>query len=163
MYVYIYVLTRLPFTILLMDSCTIAPGIPYEVVVVAFTSAGKGAENDYIVFFSEELSPTKSPENIVSKQLNVTALNITWTPLTLFEARGFPEYRVALTTIDGDSRRKRQSVSNFIITANSFAVFTGLNENIDYSVVVGVRTGNTTLFVEGSPINGTNMYKVDIQ
>ena len=146
-----------------MDSCAIAPGVPYEVVVVAFTSAGKGAENDYIVFFSEELSPTKSPENIVSKQLNVTALNITWTPLTLFKARGFPEYRVALTKIDDDSRRKRQSFSDSIITANRFAVFTDLNENIYYSVVVGVRTGNTTLFVEGSPINGTNVYTVDIQ
>ena len=146
-----------------MDSCTIAPGIPYEVVVVAFTSVGKGAKNNYKLFFSEELVPTKSPENIVSRPLNVTALNITWIPLTLFEARGFPEYRAVLTTINGNGRKKRQSISDFIITTNSFAVFTGLNENVDYSVVVGVRTGNTTLFVEGNPINGTNVYKVDIQ
>ena len=140
---------------------SIAPGVPYEVVVVAFTSAGKGAENDYIVFFSEELSPSKSPENIVSKQLNVTALNITWIPLTLFEARGFPEYRVVLTTIDGNSRKKRQTSPVSIITTNSFAVFTSLNENVDYSVMVGVRTGvrtgSVSLFVEGNPINGINM------
>ena len=140
---------------------SIAPGVPYEVVVVAFTSAGKGAENDYIVFFSEEISPSKSPENIMFKQLNVTALNITWIPLTLFEARGFPEYRVVLTKIDGNSRRKRQNSPVSIITTNSFAVFTSLNENVDYSVMVGVRTGvrtgNVSLFVEGSPINGTNM------
>ena len=63
-----------------------APGVPYEVVVVAFTSVGKGVENDYTIFFSEELTPTKSPENVVFNQLNSTALNITWTPLTLFEA-----------------------------------------------------------------------------
>ena len=137
-----------------------ASGVPYEVVVVAFTSVGKGAENDYIIFFSEELTPTKSPENVVFNQLNSTALNITWTPLTLFEARGFPEYRVVLTT-DTNSRRKRQSNSVSTITTNSFAIFTDLNENTDYSVVVGVRTGVsmgnvTSGFVESSPINGTS-------
>ena len=126
-------------------------------VVVAFTSAGKGAENDYIVSFSEELPPSKSPENVMSKQLNLTALNITWIPLTLFEARGFPEYRVVLSITDGNNRRKRQSISDSINTTNSFAVFTGLNENVDYSVVVGVRTGNISSFMEGNPINGTNM------
>ena len=62
-------------------------------VVVAYTNVGKGTENDYITF-SKELQPTKSPENVNSKQLNLTSLNITWTPLTLFEAQGFPEYRV---------------------------------------------------------------------
>ena len=127
-------------------------------VVVAFTGAGKGAENDYKVFFSEELPPSKSPENVMSKQLNLTALNITWIPLTLFEARGFPEYRVVLSITDGNNRRKRQFISDSInTTTNNFAVFTGLNENVDYSVVVGVRTGNISSFVEGNPINGTNL------
>ena len=138
-----------------MELNSTAPGVPYEVVVVAFTSVGKGAENDYITFFSEELTPTKSPENVVFKQLNSTALNITWTPLTLFEARGFPEYRVVLT-IDTNSRRKRQSDPVAIITTNSFAIFTDLNENTDYSVMVGVRAGNTYEFVDGSLMNGTN-------
>ena len=138
-----------------MELNSTAPGVPYEVVVVAFTSVGKGAENDYITFFSEELTPTKSPENVVFKQLNSTALNITWTPLTLFEARGFPEYRVVLT-IDNNSRRKRQSNSVSVITTNSFAIFTDLNENTDYFVMVGVKAGNTSDFVEGSLMNGTN-------
>ena len=128
-------------------------------VAVAFTSAGKGTENDYMIFFSEELAPTKSPENVVFQQINSTAVNITWTPLTLFEAQGFPEYRVFLAT-DTSSHRKRQSNSVSIITTNSYAVFTDLNENADYSVVVGVRTGVnmsniTSEFLEASPINGT--------
>ena len=130
-----------------------APGVPYEVVVVAFTSAGKGAENDYVIFFSKELSPIKSPENVVFQQINSTALNITWTPLTLFEARGFPIYRVVLTT-DVNSRRKRQSDSISVITTNSFAIINDLNENTDYSVAVGVTTVNTSEFVEGSLVNG---------
>ena len=120
----------------------IGPGVPYEVVVVAFTSVGRGEENDRITFFSEELEPSKAPENVTSTQLNETALNITWIPLTLEEARGFPEYRVSLATRDASSRRKRQSNPDLTITTNnSFAVFTDLSVNTDYSAVVGVRTG----------------------
>ena len=85
---------------------SIAPGVPYEVVVVAFTSVGKGAESDYITFFSKELQPTKSPENVNFKQLNSTSLGVTWMPLTLFEARGFPEYRVVLMVAGNDHRKK---------------------------------------------------------
>ena len=54
--------------------------------VVAFTSVGMGALGDYVVFFSEELTPTKSPDNVQASQLNSTAVNISWTALTLFEA-----------------------------------------------------------------------------
>ena len=99
-----------------------APGVPYEVVVVAFTSVGKGAENDYVTFFSKELQPTKSPENVNFKQLNSTSLNVTWMPLTLFEAQGFPEYRVVLMVAGNDHRRKKQSNPPLIITTNIFAV-----------------------------------------
>ena len=138
----------------LIDSYFTAPGIPYEIVVVAFTSAGKGAENDYLLTFSEELPPTKSPENVSYKQLNSSSLNITWSPLTLFEARGFPEYRVVVTPLNTNSHGKRQSNFNSIITTNSFAIFTDLKENMLYFVVVGVRTANASEFVEGNPING---------
>ena len=131
-------------------------------VVVAFTSAGKGAENDRTIFFSIELAPTKSVQSITSKLLNSTSLNITWVPLTLFEARGFPVYRVTLGTT---SRRKRQSDSVTIITSNNFAVFTGLRRNTDYSVMVGVMTGGTSGFVQENSFNGTknsyNMYKLN--
>ena len=97
----------------MVDFYSTAPGVPYEVVVVVFTSAGNGTENDYMIFFNEELTPTKSPENVVFQQINSTALNITWTPLTLFEAQGFPKYRVILVT-DTSSRTKRQSNSLFL-------------------------------------------------
>ena len=124
---------------------------------MAFTSAGKGLENEYTVFFTKEFAPTKSPENVAFKQLNSTALNITWTPLTLFEARGFPEYRVVLTTVDTNSKRKRQSNSFQIITNNSFAIFTNLNENTVYSTIIGVTTGNSTEYVNSKSTNGTNI------
>ena len=137
---------------------TTAAGVPYEVVVVALTSAGRGAKNDFITFFSQQLTPTRSPDNINIQQLNSTTINITWTPLTLFEARGFPVYRVVLTPEDNTNRRKRQSNTNSMLnitTTNSFAVFTDLNENTSYSTTVGVRTNSTSSsseFVEASPI-----------
>ena len=130
--------------------------MPYEVVVVAFTSVGKGAENIRTIFFSAELTPSKAPENVTFEQIDATTLNISWTPLTLFEAQGFPEYTVNLAAImDADSRRKRQSNGDFSMTTNnSFVVFDDLSENTDYSVEVGVRTGDESTLVEASPING---------
>lgn len=146
--------------IVLLFFLTVA-GVPYEVVVVAFTGIGKGEKNDHTIFFYKELAPTKSPEDVDIKQLSSTSLNVTWTPLTLFEARGFPEYRTILTPLDTNSRRKRQSNDNsthVMITQDSFIAFTGLRENTDYSVVVGVRTGNSSEFLDGDPISGTNSY-----
>ena len=121
----------------------IDPGVPYEVVVVAFTSVGKGEVNNREVFFSEELSPSKAPENVTSERVNSTSVNISWIPLTLFEAQGFPEYTVTLAEMmDSNTRKKRQT--NSITTSDSFAIFTGLNENAAYTAMVGVRTGVQT-------------------
>ena len=49
-------------------------GVPYEVVVVAFTSAGRGEENDVRggPFFTRQLSPTKAVENLAVIQLEGT-------------------------------------------------------------------------------------------
>ena len=116
-------------------------GIPYEVVVVAYTSAGRGEENDrFGPFFTEELPPFQSvDENSVGiRYLNRSSVNVTWSPLSLFDARGFPEYVITLTLSDG--RTKRQS-PQIITTSNSCAVFGGLALGSNYSVVVGSRTG----------------------
>ena len=122
--------------------------IPYEVVVVAYTSAGRGDENDdrFGPFFTEELSPLKSvdEDSVNISQLNETSVNVTWTPLSLFDARGFPEYVITLTL--SDDHKKRQSAIS-ITTKNSYAVFGSLAIGIIYSAVVGIRTGgeNTTI------------------
>ena len=117
-------------------------------VVVAFTSVGKGAENNRTIFFSAELTPLEAPMNVTFEQIDATTLNISWIPLTLFKARGFPEYTVNLAAImDADSRRKRQSNSDLSMTTNnSFVVFDNLSENTDYSVEVEVRTDNGSRF-----------------
>ena len=46
-------------------------------VMVAFTSAGKGAENDLEVFFSQELTPTKVLPEVDVVRLNLTTINVT--------------------------------------------------------------------------------------
>ena len=114
----------------------VGEGVPYEVVVVAFTSVGRGEENNRTVFFSRELFPTKPPGDVNIKQLNSTSINVTWTPLTLFEARGFPLYRVVLTPMDANSNLSKIVVE----TKSSFATITNLSDSIQYSIVVGVRT-----------------------
>jgi len=113
--------------------------------VVAFTSAGRGMDNDLKPFFSQELGASKAPDDVRVMPLPLSlfatpSVNVTWTPLTLFEARGFPEYVV---TLDLPNLRKRQSPVS-VTTSDSFAVFENLMAGAMYSTVVGVMTGNDT-------------------
>ena len=124
---------------------TTAAGTPYQARVVAYTSAGRGEENSLMTFFSQELEPRMPPGN-VSFDRSRTSLNVSWTPLTLFQARGFPVYRVSLV-LRSNSRIKRQAIVP-VITNNSFAVFSGLSGNTQYDAAVGVSTGATTEFNE---------------
>ena len=122
-------------------------------MVVAYTSAGKGEENDdrFGPFFTEELPPLQSidADSVNSSQLSATSVNVTWTPLSLFEARGFPEYVITLTLSGG--RKKRQSPQN-INTSNGYAVFENLIGGSIYSAVIGSRTGgeNDTIILAPS-------------
>ena len=132
-------------------------GIPYEVVVVAYTSAGRGEENDdrFGPFFTEELPPLKSvdEDSVNISQLNVTSVNVTWTPLSLFDARGFPEYVITLTLSDDYAKRQSPQI---VITSHSFAVFGGLTGGSIYSAVVGTRTGgenNTIIPAPAVPVS----------
>ena len=134
---------------------TIVPGIPYQVIVVAFSRAGRGAASDFKPFFSQELTATKSPQNLKFTRLSITSINITWTPLTLFEARGFPGYRVTLTLSSTSVRNKRQSIPS-VNTTNSFAVFDDLDSDGVYVVVVGVRTGASNDYMNTDPITGNS-------
>ena len=128
--------------------------MPYQVLVVAFTSAGKGAENNFETFFSQELSPSKVPADINIVRLNLTSINVTWTPLPLIEARGFPRYRVTLMPLSTNNRNKRQTDSITMETNNSYVVFHDLVSTTAYSAVVGVRTESSDVFMDADPITG---------
>ena len=118
--------------------------------MVAFSRAGRGAATDFKPFFSQELTATKSPQNLKFIRLSITSINITWTPLTLFEARGFPEYRVTLTL----SSTSGQNTITSVNTTNSFTVFDDLDSDGVYMVVVGVRTGASNEYMNTDPITG---------
>ena len=118
------------------------PGTPYTVVVVAFTSAGRGEENDPYTFFSHEEPPQRAPENI-TYNITDTTISITWEPLDLFEARGFPVYTVTLTPVF--ERRKRESNIDGVITVTtneSHVVIEGLDPYAEYSLTIAVGTSS---------------------
>ena len=129
----------------------IESGVPYQVTVAAFTNAGRGALNDHIVFFSEELIPEMFPANINYTRFNMTSINVTWTPLSLFEAQGFPLYQVILS----EPSTSGGTTSDLITTNNSFAIFSNLSIDQRYSVVVGVTNGNSrSVVVYSDPLTG---------
>ena len=135
------------------------PGTPYQVRVVAFTSVGMGALGDYVVFFSQELIPTKPPENVTVIYISGTSINVTWTPLSLFEAQGFPQYKVTILPTT-ESRQRRQSDPISVITTNSYAVFEDLDSNTKYSVEVGVTNSVTDTVVNSKPVEGMFIYTI---
>ena len=120
--------------------------------VTAFSDEEMGLKNDFVVFFSKELNPVKTPDDITFVRLNSTSINVTWTPLSLFEAQGFPIYKVILTPTSNATRNKRQSSSSILVTHDNFAVFTNLKSNQEYSLTVGVATDGSRDFTTSQPI-----------
>lgn len=121
--------------------------------MVAYNRAGIGAASDNVVFFSQQLVPTKVPGNIQSTQLNASSVNITWTPLTLFEARGFPQYVVTLFVPSAVRQQRRQTNHFTVTTNNSFAVFTNLKSG-SFQLLIGVSTGNGSDVINTDMISG---------
>ena len=129
----------------------LGPGMPYEVTVVASTSAGKGAENKGYIFFTEEEAPVHTPNNVEFERSG-TSVSVSWEPLTLFEARGFPVYTVTLVPSTSADRVTRQSSNGVIrvVTNESNIVVGGLDPEVEYDVTVSVGTGAGEMITEPS-------------
>lgn len=130
-------------------------------VVVAFTNAGRGEENDPYTFFSHEEPPQRAPDNITVIR-NDTTIAITWEPLDLFEARGFPVYTVTLTPTF--TRSKRQSGSDGVImvkTNTTHVLIEGLDPNIEYSLTVTVGTSSGEVMAPASMYYITDKYIIN--
>ena len=119
--------------------------------MVAFTSVGKGVENYGYTFFTEEEAPVRSPENVRIERSG-TSVSVSWDPLSLFEARGFPTYTVTLVPSSSDDRVTRQSNDGVIrVTTNeSNLVVGGLDPKVEYDVTVAVGTGAGKMTTEPS-------------
>ena len=114
-------------------------------IVVAFTSAGRGVESYSRTFFTEELIPNRSPENIIYERSDTT-FSVSWDPLSLIEARGFPIYTVTLIPLSLlPNRAIRQANDDGIIsvtTNETDIVIEGLDPNVEYSLTVAVGTSS---------------------
>ena len=110
------------------------PGVPYRVSVTAYTSAGPGPENTLNeIIFTEELPPLRTVTNITIKWMNATTVNISWIPLGIHQARGFPSYRVIISS-EGTPFKST--------TTNDSSVVIGeLNSKRLYTVTVQPTTG----------------------
>jgi len=127
---------------------------------VAFTSVGSGAENDFKPFFSQELAAEIAPQNVTVTVLPSTSsasVRVTWIPLTLFEAKGFPVYTVTLTLSRTVSIGKRQTTIS-VTTSNSFVVIDNLMTGVTYiaevAVVTGTNSSTPTMPQTSDPVRG---------
>ena len=77
-------------------------------------------------------------------RLNDTAINVSWVPLNLVEARGFIQsYIIAYQQASTGSRRKRQVQTQQVDGRASSAIVGGLQPGVAYEVTVsGMTTEN---------------------
>ena len=110
---------------------------------MAFTSAGRGLDSYPHTFFTKELIPTKPPENVMYER-NDTAISVSWDPLTLFEARGFPIYIVTLMpfTLVQSHTTERSSDDEISVTTNETDIVIDLDPNVGYFLTVAVGTSS---------------------
>ena len=84
--------------------------------------------------------PRVAPRNVTVVRINSTAISVSWNPLTLQEARGWPVYVVYL---QGNSQRTACELQS-VNTSDSSVVIGNLDPASYYSVVVQVRTAAGT-------------------
>ena len=77
-------------------------------------------------------------------RLNGTAMNVSWVPLNLVEARGFVQsYIITYQQASTGSRRKRQVQTETVDGSASSAIVGGLQPGVAYEVTVsGMTTEN---------------------
>ena len=82
-------------------------------------------------------------QNVVTEWINDnSAVHVSWTPLTLHEARGFPLYVV---TYWPSSLKRVSRDINSVTTTDSSVIIGGLDPTTSYSITVDVYTGNGTI------------------
>ena len=112
--------------------------VPYTVGIYAVNSAGNG-ETVNKIFFSKQSGmcnvlmsnvifhhictvPSSAPSDVVVTRVNTTSINVTWTPLTLTEARGVITGYVLNYVVATSTRSKRallevsHDMSSYVIT-----------------------------------------------
>jgi netrin-G3 ligand len=116
----------------------LSQGVPYSLVVIAETRAGLGEESPRKVFFSRELAPTKNVASITGVRVSDSEMMISWTGLTLQEARGFPSYTITYEPVGSTGRVSRQAQT--VQTEQTSTTVGGLLSEAEYLVHITVST-----------------------
>ena len=95
-------------------------------------------------------APSVSLGNVMAnRSADGLSMTITWTPITLEDARGFPLYRITLNP-GGTSRRRQSGAITVNVPFNeSSYTATGLDPQTTYSVTVGAVVVNGSGTIEG--------------
>ena len=89
-------------------------------------------------------APSIAPGNVEVNRLNGTAMNASWVPLNLVEARGFVQsYIITYQQASSGSRRKRQMQTQQVDGRASSAVVGGLQPGVAYEVTIAGITTET--------------------
>ena len=80
--------------------------------------------------------PTKPVEDVVASRVDSGRVNISWTPLSLVEARGFPLYTISYMS-GGDQ-------VGSVNTNESSVIIHGLSPHCTYIFTIQVSTGSGT-------------------
>ena len=98
----------------------------------------------YLTRHSPSSAPSIAPGNLKAVRLNSTAMNVSWVPLNLVEARGIVRgYIVTYTQSSSGTRRRRQVQTQQVNGSASFAVVGGLQPGVAYEVRVSGMTTQT--------------------
>ena len=98
--------------------------------------------------------------NVTVERTSPTTMDVSWRPLTLFEARGFVTFYSIAYTPTPNSRRRQPSQDTMYVNASadsSSVTIEGLDGDLAYSVTVsaGTRAGigaeSTIIAVEAKP------------
>ena len=124
-------------------------GVPYQVTIVAFTSAGRGIESYPEIFFTNELSPFREPENVKYERFGMT-ITVSWDPIPLTEARGLPTYTVTLTPLSPVGNVLSDDGIISVTTNGTDITIEELDPDVEYTLIVTVTTDGGEAAIDGS-------------
>ena len=110
----------------------------YLVSVEAGGGGGCGSPVTVECYTVEGVPPVVTGVEV--ERLNGTAMNVSWTPVTIVQARGFISFTVTYTPSTG-GRARRQSSSVRVPGDQSNVVIGGLDPALEYDVAIATQSG----------------------
>ena len=106
----------------------------------------------YISNLFTHVETQRVPEYRTMRSDDGTMLTVSWTPLTLEEARGFITYRVRLI-LTGDNRRQSPPPPMTALMNESSVTFSGLDPGVRFSVSLDVISSDPDI----QPVTPSNL------